>query len=95
MPCTLRFTDQSTNASHSALASESLAAHSGIRIGAVRLPLPFTTRMTVVQLTSGDLFLHSPIALDNENVGTWGMSVPLTPRSLAFGVAAQFELTLR
>ena len=30
----------------------------------VRLPLPFTTRMTVVRLGSGDLFLHSPIAYD-------------------------------
>jgi len=28
----------------------------------VRLPLPFTTRMTVVRLGNGDLFLHSPIA---------------------------------
>src|SRR5438876_6457443 len=30
----------------------------------VRLPLPFSTRMTVVRLQSGDLFLHSPIAFD-------------------------------
>ena len=30
----------------------------------MRMPLPFTTRMTVVRLASGDLFLHSPIALD-------------------------------
>ena len=30
----------------------------------VRLPLPFTTRMTVVRLDNGDLFLHSPIAYD-------------------------------
>jgi hypothetical protein len=30
----------------------------------VRLPLPFTTRMTVVRLGNGDLFLHSPIAFD-------------------------------
>jgi hypothetical protein len=28
----------------------------------LRLPWPFTTRMTVVQLANGDLFLHSPIA---------------------------------
>ena len=28
----------------------------------VRLPLPFTTRMTVVRLGNGDLFIHSPIA---------------------------------
>ncbi len=30
----------------------------------IRLPLPFTTRMTVVRLGNGDLFLHSPIAYD-------------------------------
>ena len=28
------------------------------------MPMPFTTRMTVVRLTNGDLFLHSPIAFD-------------------------------
>lgn len=30
----------------------------------VTLPFPFTTRMTVVRLKSGDLFLHSPIKYD-------------------------------
>lgn len=30
----------------------------------LRLPLPFTTRMTVVRLGNGDLFIHSPIAFD-------------------------------
>ncbi|MGJ4939032.1 DUF4336 domain-containing protein [Bradyrhizobium sp. HKCCYLS1011] len=30
----------------------------------VRLPMPFTTRMTVVRLSSGDLLLHSPIKFD-------------------------------
>ena len=29
--------------------------------GGFRLPLPFTTRMTVVRLSNDDLFLHSPI----------------------------------
>jgi hypothetical protein len=33
-----------------------------LRIAGVRLPLPFSTRMTVVRLKNGDLFLHSPIA---------------------------------
>lgn len=37
-----------------------------LTMAGVKLPLPFTTRMTVVQLRSGDLFLHSPIALDVE-----------------------------
>jgi hypothetical protein len=30
----------------------------------IRLPLPFTTRMTVVRLGNGALFMHSPIAFD-------------------------------
>ena len=33
-------------------------------VGGVRMPMPFTTRMTVVRLTNGDLFLHSPVAFD-------------------------------
>jgi uncharacterized protein DUF4336 len=35
-----------------------------LTVAGVRLPLPFTTRMTVVRLGNGDLFLHSPIAYD-------------------------------
>jgi hypothetical protein len=35
-----------------------------VTMARVRLPLPFTTRMTVVRLGNGDLFLHSPIAFD-------------------------------
>jgi hypothetical protein len=34
-----------------------------LTVGGVKLPLPFTTRMTVVRLANGDLFLHSPIKL--------------------------------
>jgi Domain of unknown function (DUF4336) len=34
------------------------------RTAGVRLPLPFSTRMTVVRLKNDDLFLHSPIAFD-------------------------------
>ena len=30
----------------------------------MKLPWPFTTRMTVVRFANGDLFLHSPIAFD-------------------------------
>lgn len=36
-----------------------------LTVAGVKLPLPFTTRMTVVRLTSGDLFLHSPIKFDD------------------------------
>jgi hypothetical protein len=35
-----------------------------LTVGGVRLPLPFTTRMTVVRLSNGDLFLQSPIKFD-------------------------------
>lgn len=35
-----------------------------LTVGGIRLPLPFTTRMTVVRLAGGDLFLHSPIRFD-------------------------------
>ena len=33
-------------------------------LAGIRMPMPFTTRMTVVRLRNGDLFLHSPIAFD-------------------------------
>jgi hypothetical protein len=35
-------------------------------VAGVRMPMPFTTRMTVVRLGNGDLFLHSPIAFDDK-----------------------------
>lgn len=35
-------------------------------VAGIRLPLPFTTRMTVVRLSNGDLFLHSPIKFNEE-----------------------------
>jgi hypothetical protein len=35
-----------------------------LTVGGVRMPLPFTTRMTVVRLSNGDLLLHSPIKFD-------------------------------
>jgi hypothetical protein len=35
-----------------------------LTVGGVRLPLPFTTRMTAVRLWNGDLFLHSPIRFE-------------------------------
>jgi hypothetical protein len=35
-----------------------------LTMASVRLPLPFTTRMTLVRLDNGDLFLHSPIRYD-------------------------------
>jgi hypothetical protein len=35
-----------------------------LTVGGITMPLPFTTRMTVVRLSNGDLFLHSPIKFD-------------------------------
>jgi hypothetical protein len=35
-----------------------------LTVGGLTLPLPFTTRMTVVRPLKGDLFLHSPIKFD-------------------------------
>lgn len=35
-----------------------------LTVAGIKLPLPFTTRMTVVRLSNGDLFLHSPIRFD-------------------------------
>ena len=35
-------------------------------VGGIRLPLPFTTRMTVVRLSNNDLLLHSPIKFDQK-----------------------------
>jgi hypothetical protein len=34
-------------------------------VAGVRMPIPFTTRMTVIRLADGALFLHSPIAFDD------------------------------
>jgi hypothetical protein len=34
------------------------------RMAGVRLPLPFSTRMTVVRLKNDDLFLHSPVLFE-------------------------------
>ena len=36
-----------------------------LTVAGVTLPLPFTTRMTVVRLSNGDLFLHSPTKFES------------------------------
>ncbi len=46
-----------------------------LTVAGIRMPMPFTTRMTVVRLTNGDLFLHSPIKFNAklaEELGTLG-----------------------
>ena len=35
-----------------------------LTVAGIRMPMPFTTRMTVVTLANGDLVLHSPIAFN-------------------------------
>jgi hypothetical protein len=40
-----------------------------LTVGGITLPLPFTTRMTVVRLSNGDLFLHSPVRFDARLAG--------------------------
>src|SRR5215472_4517496 len=35
-----------------------------LTVGGAKLPLPFTTRMTVVRLSNGELFLHSPVKFE-------------------------------
>jgi hypothetical protein len=37
-----------------------------LTIAGVRLPLPFTTRMTVVRLSDGELLLHSPVRFERK-----------------------------
>jgi len=37
-----------------------------LTVAGVRLPLPFSTRMTVVRLSNGDLFLHSPTRFERK-----------------------------
>ena len=37
-----------------------------LTVAGFKLPLPFSTRMTVVRLSNGDLFLHSPTKFDRK-----------------------------
>jgi hypothetical protein len=45
-----------------------------LTVAGAKLPLPFTTRMTLVCLSNRDLFLHSPIKFDRRDspTGRWG-----------------------
>ena len=56
--------------------------------GGVRLPLPFTTRMTVVRLSNGDLFLHSPIKFEgrlaNELLGLGAVRHLVSPNQFHY-----------
>src|SRR4029453_14671012 len=60
------FTSRSTCTSLSRQTSELSTPFEYLTVAGVRLPLPFTTRMTVVRLSNGDLFLHSPTKFDRK-----------------------------
>src|SRR5262249_4529010 len=54
----------------------------------IKMPLPFTTRMTVVRLSNGDLFLHSPIRFDgrlaNELLGLGAVRHLISPNQFHY-----------
>src|SRR5262249_24410658 len=59
-----------------------------LTIGGAKLPLPFTTRMTVVRLSNDDLFLHSPIKFDvrlaNELLGLGAVRHLVSPNQFHY-----------
>ena len=59
-----------------------------LTVGGVTMPLPFTTRMTVVHLSNGDLFLHSPIKFDgrlaNELLGLGAVHHLVSPNQFHY-----------
>ena len=59
-----------------------------LTVGGVTMPLPFTTRMTVVRLSNGDLFLHSPIKFDgrlaNELLGLGAVRHLVSPNQFHY-----------
>ena len=59
-----------------------------LTVGGAKLPLPFTTRMTVVQLSNGELFLHSPIKFDmrlaNELLGLGAVRHLVSPNQFHY-----------
>src|SRR5262249_12431971 len=59
-----------------------------LTVGGVKMPLPFTTRMTVVRLSNGDLFLHSPIKFDgrlaNELLGLGAVRHLVSPNQFHY-----------
>jgi hypothetical protein len=59
-----------------------------LTVGGAKLPLPFTTRMTVVRLPNNDLFLHSPIkfeeGLANELLGLGAVRHLVSPNQFHY-----------
>ena len=56
-------------------------------VAGIRMPMPFTTRMTVVHLGNGDLFLHSPIRVRREFGGRTSTTGDRSTSDLAQPVA--------
>src|SRR6516164_5766786 len=59
-----------------------------LTVGGAKLPFPFTTRMTVVQLSNSELFLHSPIKFDmrlaNEMLGLGAVRHLVSPNQFHY-----------
>jgi hypothetical protein len=64
----------------------------------VKLPLPFTTRMTVVRLSNGELFLHSPIQFDvrlaNELLGLGAVRHLVSPNQFHYAHIGEWAKAL-
>ena len=59
-----------------------------LTVGGAKLPFPFRTRMTVVQLSNSELFLHSPIKFDmrlaNEMLGLGAVRHLVSPNQFHY-----------
>src|SRR5215204_1035743 len=59
-----------------------------LTVSGVKMPLPFTTRMTAVRLLNGDLLLHSPIKFDerlaNELLGLGSVRHLVSPNQFHY-----------
>src|SRR6476469_989107 len=68
-----------------------------LTVGGVRLPLPFTTRMTVVRLSHGDLFLHSPVPFEgrlaNELLGLGAVRHLVSPNHFHYAHIGEWAKT--
>jgi hypothetical protein len=66
-----------------------------LTVAGIRLPLPFTTRMTVVRLSDGALFLHSPIKYDrklaNELQGLGTIRHLVSPNQFHYAHVGEWE----
>ena len=70
-----------------------------LTVGGLKMPLPFTTRMTVVHLSNGDLFLHSPIKFDEtlakELNGLWRVRHLISPNQFHYAHIGEWAKAFR